>query len=293
MKTAESMFKSHALPFYFVLTFAVSWGGILVISGAAGGFPQTKEQFEHLLVFFILALLLGPSLAGFVGTAIAYGKAGFRDLFSRLLRWRMDARWYAVALLTAPLVLAAALLPLSQYSHVFLPGIVAKSSKTSLLSMGLVSGLVVGFFEEIGWTGFSTPRLRLRFGILGSGLIVGVLWGAWHIFLNALWASGAYAGELSPAVFVAARGFGDLVGLLPAYRVLMVWVYDRTGSLLLAMLMHASLTASTIIVEPPEISGGHLLIYDLACAVAMWMLVGAAAVVIRLLGRRGAVGPVG
>ena len=27
----------------------------------------------------------------------------------------------------------------------------------------------------------------------------------------------------------------------------MVWVYDRTGSLLVAMLMHASLTASTLI----------------------------------------------
>ena len=42
---------------------------------------------------------------------------------------------------------------------------------------------------------------------------------------------------------------------LPAYRVLMVWVYDRTGSVLVAMLMHVSLTASTLILQPLDVAG--------------------------------------
>lgn len=66
---------------------------------------------------------------------------------------------------------------------------------------------------------------------------------------------------------------GDLVGVLPAFRILMLWVYDHTGSLLLAMLMHASLTASTMNVEPAGISGASLLIYDLVSAVAIWAIV--------------------
>ena len=34
----------------------------------------------------------------------------------------------------------------------------------------------MGFFEELGWTGFAIPTLmRLRYGVLGTGLIVGVL----------------------------------------------------------------------------------------------------------------------
>jgi hypothetical protein len=41
-------------------------------------------------------------------------------------------------------------------------------------------------------------------------------------------------------------GVSLLVGQWPAYRVLMVWVYDRTGSLLVAMLMHARLSACTV-----------------------------------------------
>ena len=44
-----------------------------------------------------------------------------------------------------------------------------------------------------------------------------------------------------------------------AYRVLMVWVYDRTGgSLLVAMLMHTSLTASTLFILMPPVRGVSL-----------------------------------
>lgn len=278
MTAIRAFIKRHPVLTYFVLTFAISWGGLFLGSGGPSGFPRTKEQFERMLPLFIPVVLAGPSLAGILLTALMYGKLGFREILSRLFKWRVGARCYAVALLIGPLVLTVELLALSLFSPGFLPGIFLSEDKASLLFMGSVAGLVVGFFEEIGWTGFATPRLRLRYGVFTTGLIVGVLWGAWHIFLNVVWVSGAYSGGLSPALFLTARGFGDLVGLLPAFRVLMVWVYDRTGSLLVAMLMHASLTASTMIVEPPGISGVSLLIYDLVSAVAMWGVVAAVAV---------------
>jgi len=63
--------------------------------------------------------------------------------------------------------------------------------------------------------------------------------------------------------------------------VLMVWVYDRTESLLVAMLMHASLTASTLIVAPLAISGIVLLTYQLVWAAALWVVVGAVALATR------------
>jgi hypothetical protein len=50
----------------------------------------------------ILLMLVGPSAAGLLLTGIVYGRAGFRDLLSRLLKWRVSLRWYAIALLTAP-----------------------------------------------------------------------------------------------------------------------------------------------------------------------------------------------
>jgi hypothetical protein len=58
----------------------------------------------------------------------------------------------------------------------------------------------------------------------------------------------------------------------------MVWVYDRTGSLLVAMLMHASLTASVRIFDPVPISGAPLVVYNLVLGAALWVVVAAVAV---------------
>jgi uncharacterized protein len=127
--------------------------------------------------------------------------------------------------------------------------------------------------EELGWTGFAVPTLlRLRYGVLCTGLIVGLLWGAWH-FLVAYWGSGTTSGTLSlPAVLF-------YVGSLPAYRVLMVWVYDRTGeSMLVAMLMHAVFSASMLIMQPLGIALVPSLIWNFVLAAALWVLVGAVAV---------------
>lgn len=278
MPSASQLIKRHPLLAYFALTFAISWGGVLIVVGL-GGVAGTPEQADTLLPFEILAMLAGPSVAGILSTGVVHGRAGLRELLSRFLRWRVGARWYAVALLPAPLVTTSVLVALSLASPVFLPGAFAPDGKASLLLFGIAAGLGVGFLEELGWTGFAVPELRLRLPVLKTALIVGVVWGAWHILTNDVLATGAYSGALSPALFVIVRGVGLLVGGLPAYRVLMVWVYERTGSLLVAMLMHASLTASTLILQPLAISGEALLICDAASSAAWWVVVAAVAVI--------------
>jgi membrane protease YdiL (CAAX protease family) len=265
LTTIKAFIKSHPVLTYFALTFAISWGAILVVVGP-GGLPVTTEQ----LTMLGLATLLGPSVAGILLTGLASGRVGLRELLSRLLRWRVGARWYAVALLTAPLSTAAVLLALSLLSPGFLPVIFTSDDKATLLLTGIAAGLVVGFFEELGWTGFAIPRLRLRYSVLTTGLTVGVLWGAWHYLL--FWESDSFSGALPLALLLA-----RLFSWLPAYRVLMVWVYDCTGSLLVAMLMHVSLVASTVIVEPP-LTGGALLTYILVRAAVLWVAIAAVAV---------------
>jgi hypothetical protein len=58
----------------------------------------------------------------------------------------------------------------------------------------------------------------------------------------------------------------------------MVWVYDRTASLLVAMLMHGSLTATQLIFMPPPSSGMTLMISILVWAGALWIVVAIIAV---------------
>ncbi|MDH4212047.1 MAG: CPBP family intramembrane metalloprotease [candidate division WOR-3 bacterium] len=267
--------KRHPVPVYFALTFIISWGGILLVIGGPGRILCTSEQFDKLLPFVILAILAGPSVSGILLTALAYGRTGLREVKSRLFMWRVGIRWYAVALLAAPLLMMAIYSILSLLSPEFFPGILAAENKLSHLLMGLVTGLMAGLFEELGWTGFATPRLRQRYRILGTGLIVGLPWAVWHI-LPAIWlgfASSTVSGALSTVSYLM-----DPFLFLVAFRVLIVWVYDRTGgSLLLAMLMHMSLTSSARIFTPMGIVGVPLMLFGIIWAAVMW---GAVAVVI-------------
>src|SRR5204862_2154516 len=105
-------------------------------------------------------------------TGWVHGRGGLRDLLSRGLRWRVGARGYATALLTAPLLVTATLFGLSRISSEFLPGIVIASNKTQLMLFAIVWGLIGGgLLEELGWTGFAVPTLRRHHGPFATGLI--------------------------------------------------------------------------------------------------------------------------
>ncbi len=270
MTTIKAFVRRRPLSTYGLLTFALSWGGFLLALGP-GGFPGTKEKMETLFAGACIAMLVGPSVSGVLLTAAVSGKAGLREFRSRLFKGRVGARWYAAALLTAPLLLAAILLALSLHSPVFRPGILTAADKPAHLMFGLIVGLAAGVFEELGWTGFVLPRLRRRFGVLTAGLVLGILWAVWHE-LAAYWASGTSSGPLSLAAYLL-----DPFLLLVGFRMLMVWVYDRTGSLFVAMLMHVSLTASVRIFSPLAMTAANLLTLDLSWAAAMWIIVAALA----------------
>jgi membrane protease YdiL (CAAX protease family) len=257
--------KSHHVLTYYALTFAISWGGFVLVGGPAH-FSAANWQADPLFLLAVLVVLAGPSVAGLLLTGLVSGRAGYRELLARLLRWRVGVGWYLVALLTAPLLTAAVLVALSRTSPVYLPGILTTSDKAALLLTGLASALMVGALEELGWTGFAIPRLRVRYSVLATGLIVGSLCGAWHLPL--FWEANSFAGTF-PLTLLLAR----LFSWLPAYRVLMAWVYDRTGSLLVAMLMHASLGASQLILMPVALAGVPLLTSIFGWAAVLWVIV--------------------
>jgi hypothetical protein len=275
----RTIITRHPVSTYFVLTFAISWGGVLLLIGGSDGMSGIAPGGDPRFLYVLLAMLAGPSVAGVFLTRLFYGASALRVFFRRMTTWRVSARWYAIALLTAPVMMSVTLFALSLVSPAFVPGIFTTDDKVSLLVVGLAVGLSAGVFEEIGWTGFAIPTLRMRYGVVKTGLVVGVLWGAWHLLTNVFWTASASAGDLSLSVFLPASIVGVLVGYLPAFRVLMVWVYDRTGSVLVAMLMHTSLTASLLILNPVAITGMTLLTYSIVLAAVVWAVVAAVAIV--------------
>ena len=272
----KNRLRLHAVLAYYVLVFAISWGGMLLAVGPSGLFSSKADPSVLTQLIYLLALA-GPSVAGILMTGILGGKAGLHELLSSLLRWRVGVRWYLVALLTAPLLMAAIIFVPSLRSPAFVPAIVTSDDRLGLVMTGIVLGLVVSFFEELGWTGFATPELRKRHGFLPTGIFMGLIWGAWHYPLF----SGSSSGAIPPTLYIAVLLFSFLI----PFRILMIWVYDRTKSVLVVLLMHAPLAAGQLILLPPAISGERAVTFDLAFAAALWVFVAAVYVTIGGAGR--------
>ena len=269
-----AVIRRHSVAAYFTIAFGLSWTAVMAVIWP-GPIPAPPADATRLFPLVYLAMLIGPPAAGLSMTAIASGWPGLRDYFRRLTRWRAGARWYGVALGTAPLALALTLVVLAPWSREFLPGVlrsenrgpIQAGSPISFLLFALLVGIGAGFFEELGWTGFAIPAMRSRFGVNTTGLVVGVFWGAWH-FLAIWWGSARAFGSASVSMFMIVA----LFSFLPPYRILMVRVYEATGSLFVAILMHASLTACMILFGPSA-TGNGAIVYDLVFGSVLWLMV--------------------
>lgn len=254
--TLESWPRRHRLLAYFTLAYGISWGGILIVFITTGFDLLALKPLETGLLF--LLMLLGPSTSGLMLMALMDGRAGMRELGSRLVLWRVGARWYAVALLTTPLFLLAILWLLSTMIHPpFTPGF-----QWALLAIGLVAGVC----EEIGWTGFATPLLLTRLSPGMAGLSLGLVWALWHVLVDFRYNFGTM-GIAWPLEFAVVY-----VATLTPYRILMTWVYVNTRSLLLAVLMHASYTGWLLVLFPTT-SFAQGLLWQSAFAVLLWAAV--------------------
>ena len=253
----KTFIQRHPVTSYFLLAFFISWGGSLAVLGPKFIRGETYQLTDSLLA--LLAMLAGPSLTGITLTAIVDGRAGLRELFSRMARWRVKIRWYAVALLTPPVLILAVLLVLSRLvSLVFTP---------NFLALGIAYGLLCGFFEETGWMGYAFPKMQMKHSALAASLILGVLHGTWHVVAGYLGASGNLGIYWLPN-FIAMWIIG-----MTAMRVLIVWVYSHTGSVLLTQLMHASSTGFLVILSPSPISPVNETLWYAVYAVVLWVVV--------------------
>lgn len=175
---------------------------------------------------------LGPPIAAMVVVAVTDGPQAVRELLSRLVRWRVGPRWFAVALFLPGAVVGVALLidaivfdiPTSRPSLELLP----------LFLGSIVANMIIGGgLEEIGWRGFVLPRLQASHSALTSSLLVGVVWVGWHAPLFVV--PGVIQTDLGPLPFL-------LQGL--ALAVLFTWLYNSTnGSLLLVVVFHGAVNA--------------------------------------------------
>src|SRR5215469_10755122 len=164
MQATKAFLHHHAVGVYFSVVLLISWGAGLIVEGSKLIRRQPIQPTDALLLFPII--VLSVALTGIALLSIVDGKRGLRDLLSRMGRWRVSVGWYVVALLTAPALLLAVLFTFSTLiSPVFTP-------KLNLFF--ILFGIFPGVVEEMGWTGFALPKMRLQHSALGAGILLGL-----------------------------------------------------------------------------------------------------------------------
>ncbi|MFB0523562.1 MAG: CPBP family intramembrane glutamic endopeptidase [Candidatus Bathyarchaeia archaeon] len=220
----ESFVRRHSLIIYFALAYAIAWIGSFALVG-----PEFLAGevivFDDIGKMAIVALI-APFISGLLTTYVADGKAGLKELFAKMKKYKVAGRWYL------PLLIFPALLLLVS---VLLGILVSPEMAPVFTAFGLFGGLLAGVLEETGWTGFAYPKMSGKASVLSTSIYLGIIHAIWHFAFSFLGSSNDLGGYYFPYFF------GSSLHIV-ALRVLIVWVYSNTDSVFLAMLMHVSST---------------------------------------------------
>ena len=189
---------------------------------------------EWLLVFLfqsvatpIVALFIGawlPNIAGMLITAVVDGHDGLRRLFNRVVRWQVGFKWYVIAW-WVPVTIVMLALSIYALSGHTLP---AMSPEALVIPLLLVNVVLGPLGEELGWRGTALPMMQERWNVITASLMLGVVWGVYHVptfFLPGL-----------PQNNVPLLAF--VLGAM-ALNIFMVWMFNHThGSLIMPFLAH-------------------------------------------------------
>ncbi len=249
----QSFVKRHSLAIYFVLAFAIAWIGSFVSVGPKFLAGEVIEFSD--IGPMAIAALIAPFIAGLLMTYLADGKAGLKELFARMKKYKVAGRWYL------PLLIFPALLLLVS---VLLGVLVSPEFAPVFTTFGLFAGPLAGFLEETGWTGFAYPKMSGKASVLSTAIYLGIIHAIWHFAFSFLGSSSDLGGYYFPYFF------GSSLHIV-ALRVLIVWVYSNTGSLLLAMLMHASSTGFFGILISTTMAPVNWVIYYNVYGVVLWI----------------------
>jgi len=205
------------LTIFFVLSFTLMIITVLIQISVR---ILIKNYFIDM--FFGILAITTPTISAVIISGLNDGFQGIKNLFSGFRIWKVNFLWYFAGLLfiIAPLIFALFYLLFGGEA----PGPAPNYTLTIFL-LDLFISLISGpLNEEAGWRGYALPRLQSRFSALISSIILGILWGFWHL----------------PLYLVEARlPFYIFIFLNIVLSILITWGYNNTnGSLVIAVLFH-------------------------------------------------------
>ncbi len=246
---------------FFVLSLILSWGPLI---------PEILETQFQIPTPWLVLVGYGPALSALIVSALQGGRQGIRGLLGRLGIVNIGWIWYGIAFFGPPVLFLFALgLGVAAGVNVDLthPPINSQiggqgGNPWILILPAFLYLMITLLGEELGWRGYALPRLLQSQDEFRASLILGLVWGIWHLPL-------AWAPSLRAGITHLPLGW-FLVDIL-SMSFIYTWIFVNTkGSLLLALILHATnnLGAMFLPILPPAASGTEIFFIVMALKIS-------------------------
>ena len=250
--------KKSSLILYFIIAFLIPIVATTIITlkeGLSADIAVVNVSAITLVV--IMAMVHAPTIAAIIAAYQEQGFGGIKNLFRQLKYWKFAPKWYFKALFIFPLTIVGTSLILALFSPNYTPVL-----NLTLLTFGT---LLSAFWEEIGWTGYATPRLLAKFSPLKVGLFFGLIHALWHLTAD-FWGSSVFHGDFF-FIHYLVTGLGIVV-----LRIVSVWIYTQTKSLVLGWITHASFTTGQLLFVSLALTAKETIIWQTAFSCSLIMV---------------------
>lgn len=210
--TKQINYQNRDLWLFFVIAFTWSW---------LFWMPEILWGSRLYLAPF------GPTIAAFLLTIINEGRNGAKELLKRGLNFKFRKIWLVPIFLLMPVIVGFSLLlailsgePAPQIAVLSSPWIVIPAFFYILFLGGPLG-------EEFGWRGYALDRLQNNYNALISSVILGIVWGLWHLPMFFM---------KSQDIYHNIPIWGFILGTI-FLSILYTWIYNNTGRSILAILL--------------------------------------------------------
>ncbi|MGB3560207.1 MAG: type II CAAX endopeptidase family protein [Geitlerinemataceae cyanobacterium] len=173
--TTQRQIPFRSLAPFLLITFGLTWGllGLFILLPKPMVAMFGKLTGQHPLFFLAV---YAPAIAAFIVVTANSGLRGLQRYLSRVWLWRCSPAWYSFLLIGIPLLFFSGS---ALKGNLFAEPLPFSSVQSLFVAFAFTA--VKGPIEEFGWRGLALPLLQRKFAPIWAGLILGAIWGFWHL----------------------------------------------------------------------------------------------------------------
>lgn len=292
--------KKYPITTFVIFAMLISWAGWIPFAATQAGLWTVKVPAE-----LVWLAEFGPTLSAFIVTWLVYSKTGISNLMKRLLMWKVNYKWYLLAIFITPVFILLSIgIDILFFGTKYDWSLLNDWDKNFITrteaftpSLGLISGIVSfmktgtlatalmflllaltngGLSEEVGWRGFALKEFQRKpYNILLTSLFVAILWAVWHtgtLFWKTMMTSSFSEGLLFAFTYLLQY----LLLIFPLSVIYTVLVNGTGGSIFLAIILHAFYNISISVITaafpgfPMLTFVICMLVFSIILIVALW-----------------------